>query len=97
MKSLKSPRERLLQKFSHERRLLPSEIKGLTRGQSALDELLAEGAVRKLDAFYLSGYEPLVCSPTDAVGLLSLRLCGASPARERMKVARYPPRRTGLG
>jgi hypothetical protein len=60
MKSLKSPRERLLQKFSHKRRLLPSEIKGLTGGQSALDELLAEGAVRKLDAFYLSGYEPSV-------------------------------------
>ena len=60
MTSLKSPRERLLQKFSHKRRLLPSEIKGFTGGQSALDELLAEGAVRKLDAFYLSGCEPSV-------------------------------------
>jgi hypothetical protein len=55
-----SPRERLLQKFSRKPRLISSEIKRLTGGQSALDELFAEGAVRKLDAFYLAGHEPSV-------------------------------------
>jgi hypothetical protein len=59
---MKSPshRERLLQKFNRKPRLISSEIKRLTGGQSALDELLAEGVVRKLDAFYLAGHEPSV-------------------------------------
>jgi hypothetical protein len=60
MKSLKSPREKLLQKFGKRHRLTASEIGGSAAVQSALSELLAEGAVRKLDAFYLAGHEPTV-------------------------------------
>jgi hypothetical protein len=58
MKSLKSPREKLLEKFGKRHRLTLSEIGGSVPVQSALNELLADGAVRKLDAFYLAGHEP---------------------------------------
>jgi hypothetical protein len=57
---MKSPRERLLQKFSRKPRLTLSDVGRSAPLQAALDELLAEGAVRKLDAFYLAGHEPSV-------------------------------------
>ena len=57
---MKSPRENLLRKFSKRPRLTPSEISQSAAVQSALSELLAEGAIRKLDAFYLSGHEPSI-------------------------------------
>jgi hypothetical protein len=57
---MKSPREKLLTKFSQKPRLIPSEISKSAAVQSALAELLAEGTIRKLDAFYLSGQEPSV-------------------------------------
>jgi hypothetical protein len=55
-----SPRERLLQRFGRSPRLTVSELGRSAPVQSALNELLAEGAVRKLDAFYLAGHEPSV-------------------------------------
>ena len=58
--TMKSPREKLLQKFSQKPRLTQSEISKSAAVQSALNELLAEGAICKLDAFYLSGHEPSV-------------------------------------
>jgi hypothetical protein len=58
--TMKSPREKLLTKFSQKPRLIPSEISKSAAVQSALAELLAEGTIRKLDAFYLSGQEPSV-------------------------------------
>jgi hypothetical protein len=60
MKSVKSPRENLLQKFRQKPRRIPSQIGQSREEQSALNELLAEGVVRKLDAFYLAGHEPTV-------------------------------------
>jgi hypothetical protein len=57
---MKSPREKLLQKFDRKLRLTPSDIGPSAEAQSALSELLAEGSVRKLDAFYLAGHEPSV-------------------------------------
>jgi hypothetical protein len=57
---MKSPREKLLWKFSQKPRLIPSEISKSSAVQSALNELLAEGVIRKLDAFYLSGHEPSI-------------------------------------
>jgi hypothetical protein len=57
---MKSPREKLLSKFGQKPRLIPSEISKSAAVQSALNELLAEGAIRKVDAFYLSGHEPSV-------------------------------------
>jgi hypothetical protein len=55
---MESPREKLLKKFIQKSRLIPSEIGASAGVQSALNELLAEGAIRKLDAYYLSGREP---------------------------------------
>ena len=55
-----SPREKLLKKFARKPRLIPSEIGRSAAVQSALNELLAAGAIRKLDAFYLTGHEPSV-------------------------------------
>jgi hypothetical protein len=43
-------------------RLRASQIGPSVEAQSALNELLAEGSVRKLDAFYLAGHEPSVSS-----------------------------------
>jgi hypothetical protein len=57
---MKSPREKLLQKFDRKLRLTTSDIGPSAEAQSALSELLAEGSVRKLDAFYLAGHEPSV-------------------------------------
>src|SRR5271165_80826 len=57
---MESPREKLLKKFARKPRLIPSEIGRSAAVQSALNELLAAGAIRKLDAFYLTGYEPSV-------------------------------------
>jgi len=57
---MKSPRERLLQKFGRRPRLTPSDIGRSAEAQSALNELLGEGAVLKLDAFYLTGHEPSI-------------------------------------
>jgi len=57
---MKSPREKLLEKFARKHRLTSSEVGRSTDLQSALNELLAEGAIRKLDAFYLAGHEPSV-------------------------------------
>jgi hypothetical protein len=53
-----SPREKLLEKFARKSRLIPSEVGKSATAQSALNELLAEGAIRKLDAYYLAGREP---------------------------------------
>jgi hypothetical protein len=58
----KSPREKLLQKFGRSPRLSASQIGPSAEAQSALNELLAEGSVRKLDALYLAGHEPSVSS-----------------------------------
>jgi hypothetical protein len=57
---MESSREKLLKKFARKPRLTSSEIGRSTTLQSALNELLAEGAIRKLDAFYLAGREPSV-------------------------------------
>ena len=57
---MESPREKLLEKFARKHRLIPSEISRSAAVQSALNELLATGAIRKLDAFYLAGHEPSV-------------------------------------
>jgi len=57
---MESPREKLLKKFARKPRLIPSEIGRSAAVQSALNELLAAGAIRKLDAFYLTGHEPSV-------------------------------------
>ena len=57
---MESPREKLLKKFARKPRLIPSEIGRSAAVQSALNELLAAGAIRKLDAFYLTGQEPSV-------------------------------------
>ncbi|MBV8352373.1 MAG: hypothetical protein JOZ21_08900 [Verrucomicrobia bacterium] len=57
---MKSPREKLLSKFGQKPRLILSEISKSAAAQSALNELLAQGAIRKFDAFYLSGHEPSV-------------------------------------
>jgi hypothetical protein len=56
--TMESPREKLLKKFARYPRLTPSQISGTAAVQSALNELLAEGTIRKLDAFYLAGHEP---------------------------------------
>jgi hypothetical protein len=53
-----SPREKLLERFTRKSRLTPSEVGTSVGVQSALNELLAEGAVRKFDAYYLAGREP---------------------------------------
>jgi len=58
--TMKSPREKLLTKFSQRPRLTRSEISQSAAIQSALNELLTEGVIRKLDAFYLSGHEPSI-------------------------------------
>ncbi len=58
--SMESPREKLLKKFARNHRLNPSDISQSTAVQSALGELLAEGAIRKLGAYYLAGHEPSV-------------------------------------
>jgi hypothetical protein len=55
---MESPREKLLKKFNRKSRLTPSEISKSAGIQAALNELLAEGAIRRLDAFYLTGREP---------------------------------------
>jgi hypothetical protein len=55
-----SPREKLLKKFARKTRLSPSQVSPTAAVQSALNELLAEGTIRKLDAFYLAGHEPSV-------------------------------------
>lgn len=57
---MESPREKLLKKFARNPRLNPSKISQSAAVQSALNELLAEGAIRKLDAYYLAGHEPSV-------------------------------------
>jgi hypothetical protein len=59
---MESPREKLLKKFARKLRLIPSEISRSAAVQSALNELLAEGTIRKLDAYYLTGREPSVCT-----------------------------------
>jgi hypothetical protein len=56
----KSPRDKLLQQFGRRHRLTPSDIDRSAEAQSALSELLAEGAVLKMDAFYLAGHEPSI-------------------------------------
>jgi hypothetical protein len=53
-----SPRQKLLDKFARKSRLTSSEVGTSAALQSALNELLAEGAIRKLDAYYLAGCEP---------------------------------------
>jgi hypothetical protein len=55
-----SPRDKLLDKFTRQSRLTLSQAATSAAAQSALNELLAEGAVRKLDAYYLTGHEPSV-------------------------------------
>ena len=57
---MESPREKLLKKFARNPRLIPSEISRSAAVQSALSELLADGTIRKLDAYYLTGHEPSV-------------------------------------
>ena len=53
-----SQREKLLERFTRKSRLTPSEVGTSASVQSTLNELLAEGAILKLDAYYLSGREP---------------------------------------
>jgi hypothetical protein len=55
---MENPREKLLKKFIKKSRLTPSEIGRSAGVQPALNELLAEGVILKLDAFYLAGREP---------------------------------------
>jgi hypothetical protein len=55
---MSSYRQRLLERFTRRSRLTSSEVGTSAAVQSALNELLAEGAVRKLDAYYLTGREP---------------------------------------
>jgi len=57
---MESPREKLLKKFGRKPRLTSSAISRSAAVQSALNELLAEGVIRKLDAFYLAGHEPSI-------------------------------------
>jgi hypothetical protein len=56
--TMSSHRQKLLEKFTRRSRLTSSEVGTSAAVQSALNELLAEGAVRKLDAYYLAGREP---------------------------------------
>ncbi|HYY31373.1 MAG TPA: hypothetical protein VE860_25755 [Chthoniobacterales bacterium] len=53
-----SPRDKLLERFTRKSRLTPSEIGRTSSAQAALNELLAEGAILKLGAYYLAGREP---------------------------------------
>ena len=55
---MSSHQKKLLEKFTRRSRLTSSEVGTSAAVQSALNELLAEGAVRKLDAYYLAGREP---------------------------------------
>jgi hypothetical protein len=57
---MESPRDKLLRKFARNPRLTPSQIGRTAAVQSALNELLAEGTIRKLDAFYLAEHEPTI-------------------------------------
>ena len=57
---MESPREKLLKKFARKPRLTRSEVGRSAALQSALNELLTEGAIRKLDAYYLAEHEPSV-------------------------------------
>ena len=98
MKSLKSPREQLLKKFSQRFRLTPSEFSKSPAVQSALNELLAEGTIRKLDAFYLSGHEPSVATEKAQIAKLletKPKLFRASFLLPRSR-ARKPLARTAL-
>jgi hypothetical protein len=93
---MKSPRERLLQRFSRRPRLTASEIGRSAPVQSALSELLADGAVRKLDAFYLAGHEPSVSTEKARIEKLLETKPKLFPSSFLLQTNRAPMRRIQL-